>query len=146
MKEAKVKAGHYCAYQERTQQEVRDKLYALGLYRDEVEQTLSDLISENFVNEERFAKAYASGKFRIKQWGRRKIIYALKQKNISPYCIDKALKEIPEDEYKEVIKKLIENKRNTLTGDNFMKKHKISSYLIGKGFESELVWVTLNED
>ena len=146
MKEAKVKAGHYCAYQERTQQEVRDKLYALGLYRDEVEQTLSDLISENFVNEERFAKAYASGKFRIKQWGRRKIIYALKQKNISPYCIDKALKEIPEDEYIEVIKKLIENKRNTLTGDNFMKKQKISSYLIGKGFESELVWATLNED
>ena len=145
MKEAKVKAGRYCAYQERTQQEVRDKLYALGLFRDEVEQVLTELITENYVNEERFAKSYASGKFRIKQWGKRKIIYALKQKNISSYCIEKALKEIEEDEYIATIKKLIDKKSSALAGDKFIINKKVSNYMIGKGFEAELVWSILNE-
>ena len=84
MKAAKLKAGNYCAYQERTQQEVRDKLYGIGLYSDEVEQVLAELITENYVNEERFAKSFAGGKFRLKQWGKKKIVYALKQRNISP--------------------------------------------------------------
>jgi len=145
MKEAKVKAGRYCAYQERTQQEVRDKLYALELFRDEVEQVLTELITENYVNEERFAKSYASGKFRIKQWGKRKIIYALKQKNISSYCIEKALKEIEEDEYIATIKKLIDKKSSALAGDKFIINKKVSNYMIGKGFEAELVWSILNE-
>ena len=145
MKEAKMKAGRYCAYQERTQQEVRDKLYALGLFQDEVEQVLTELITENYVNEERFAKSYASGKFRIKQWGKRKIIYALKQKNISSYCIEKALKEIEEDDYLATIKKLIDKKSSALAGDQFIINKKVSTYMIGKGFEAELVWSILND-
>lgn len=145
MKEAKTKAGRYCAYQERTQQEVRDKLYVLGLFRDEVELVLTELITEDYINEERFAKRYASGKFRIKQWGKRKIVYALKQKNISSYCIDKALKEIDDEEYIVVLKKLINKKTALLKGDEFILHKKISNYLIGKGFEPELVWSILNE-
>src|SRR5210317_1954505 len=99
MKKAKMKTGTFCAYQERTQQEVRDRLYALGLHRDEVENVLTELITEDFVNEERYAKAFAGGRFRMKQWGRRKIEYALKQKNISSYCIEKGLEEIPDHDY-----------------------------------------------
>ncbi len=77
-----VKACNYCAYQERTQQEVRDKLYDLGLFSDEVEDVLSQLITANFVNEERYAKAFASGKFRLKRWGRQKILFELKRRKI----------------------------------------------------------------
>jgi regulatory protein len=145
LKEAKRKAGMYCAYQERTQQEVRNKLYELGLYKDDVEYILAELITENFVNEERYARAFAGGKFRIKRWGRMKISYALKQKNISSYCIERAMEEIPEDEYIEIIRKLIDIKSASLSGDPFVIKKKIAAHLIGKGFESEKVWPILNE-
>lgn len=145
MKEAKIKAGNYCVYQERTQQEVRDKLYDLGLHRDEVEEVLTELITENFINEERYAKSFASGKFRLKQWGKNKIIYALKQKRISSFCIGLAMKEIPDDEYEKVISYLINKKAKQLSGDKYMINHKISRYLIGKGFEPELVWSMIND-
>lgn len=144
MKLAKVKAGNYCAYQERTHQEVRDKLYELGLYIDEVEEVLTELITENFVNEERFACTFASGKFRLKYWGRRKIIYELKHRNISSYCIERALKEITDKEYERVIIQLIDRKISQWSGEEFIVKNKIARYLIGKGFETELVWSILN--
>lgn len=140
MKAAKLKAGNYCAYQERTHQEVRDKLYSLGLFGDEVEEVLTELISGNFISEERYAKVYAGGKFRIKRWGKRKIIYALKQKNISSYCINKAIREIPDDEYKQTISDLIDKKRSQISGDDaFVTRNKIFKYLIGKGYEPEII-------
>ena len=88
------KARKYCTYQERSQQEVRDKLYEWGLHRNEVELGIATLVSENYLNEQRFAIAYAGGKFRMKGWGRIKIKLALKQKKVSDYCIRKALDEI----------------------------------------------------
>ena len=145
MKAAKLKAGNYCAYQERTQQEVRDKLYGIGLYSDEVEQVLTELITENYVNEERFAKSFAGGKFRLKQWGKKKIVYALKQRNISSYCIEQGLKEISDEEYEYVITQLVERKSNQLQGEIFIVKNKIARYLVGKGFENELVWSIVNK-
>jgi len=144
MKAVKVKAGNFCAYQERTQQEVRDKLYKLGLHRDEVEEVLTELITENFVNEERFAKAFASGKFRQKKWGKRKIIYALNQKKISSYCIEQALKEIPDEEYEITLIRLIERKTHEISGNEYFVKNKIAQYLIGKGYETEKVWSIIN--
>ncbi|MEQ8925876.1 MAG: RecX family transcriptional regulator, partial [Fulvivirga sp.] len=84
-KEAKLKAADYCAYQERSQQQVRDKLYTYGLYSEDVERILSELITENFINEERFAIAYAGGKFRVKKWGRNKILQGLNQHRVSNY-------------------------------------------------------------
>ena len=108
--EALKKACKYCAYQERSQQEVRDKLYELGLHKKDVELIISQLVTEGFINEERFAIAYAGGKFRIKQWGRIKIKYELKKKQVSEYCIKKALQQIKEDEYHEVLKKLADEK------------------------------------
>ncbi len=140
MKAAKVKAGNYCAYRERTHQEVRDKLYELGLHRDEVEEVLTELIMEDFVNEERFAKSYARGKFNLKRWGKVKIAYELKRRKISNYCIDQAMLEIPPDDYDNVIVHIIEQKKKSYSGDIFKVKNKIARYLINKGYESELVW------
>ncbi len=144
MKAAKMKAGNYCAYQERTQQEVRDKLYSLGLYRDEVEDVLTELISENFVNEERFAKSFARGKFNLKKWGKRKIIFELKKRNLSPYCIDQAIKEISDEAYEKMIFQIIENKMSYLPEVGYTTKNRIIKYLIGKGFETEIAWTILN--
>ncbi len=144
MKTAKVKAGNYCAYQERTQQEVRDKLYSLGLYSDEVEQLLTELILENFVNEERFAKTYARGKFNLKRWGRVKIAYELKRKKISPFCIRKALEEIEDDEYLRVLQNLINQRWSGYQGEDYINKNKAARFLINRGFEAEIVWEQLN--
>lgn len=146
MKEAKIKAARYCAYQERAHQEVRNKLFQIGLYGEEVEHVLTELITEDFVNEERFAKAFASGKFRINNWGRDKIKYVLNQKKISAYCIEQGLKEITEKDYLGTIRILIKNKSKTIAGDDFTIKNKIARYLIGKGFESELVWPVINDE
>ncbi len=140
MQLAKVKAANFCVYQERTQQEVRDKLYALGLFSDEVEQLLSELISENFVNEERFAIAFAHGRFRLKQWGKSKISFELKKRKISRYCIDKALKGISESDYENTLTRLIEKKSKGINTTSLSARQKIANFLIGKGFEAEIVW------
>jgi regulatory protein len=144
-KEAKIKAGDYCAYQERSQQEVRNKLFEYGLFSNDVEQVISELISENFINEERFAKAYAGGKFRIKNWGRIKIIQGLKRHKISDYCIKKGLSEIDENEYFDLLEKLLANKMALIQDTNLqIRNKKIVSYLMQKGFESNLIWSILS--
>ena len=112
--QALPKIKQYCTYQERCHAEVKEKLYAFGLYKKDVEQLMSQLIEENYLNEERFAIQYAGGKFRMNQWGRIKIKYALKQKQVSDYCIKKALKEINESDYKKTLQKLAEKKLKTL--------------------------------
>ncbi|QSE98594.1 regulatory protein RecX [Fulvivirga lutea] len=147
-KEAKLKAADFCAYQERSQQQVRDKLYTYGLYSDDVEQILSELITENFINEERFAKAYAGGKFRIKKWGRNKILQGLNQHRVSNYCIKKAMEEIDEEDYQNTLLELIASKKSKVTAkDSFTKNRKVAAYLIQKGYEPTLVWDALkNED
>jgi len=143
--EAFMKIMAFCSYQERTQEEVRTKLYGYGLNKDTVEEIIVKLIQENFLNEERFAKAYAGGKFRIKSWGRRKILEGLKHKNISEYCIRQALKEISEDDYLETLKRLLEKRNEKEKEQNaFKRKSKLAIYLIGKGYEQEMVWDLLN--
>jgi regulatory protein len=135
------KAKKYCAYQERSQQEVRDKLYDLGLHRNEVEQCIAQLVSENYLNEQRFAIAYAGGKFRMKEWGRVKIKLALKQKKVSDYCIRKALEEISGKEYLKTLHKLLSKKTKEVKEPNpLKKKYKVAQYAISRGFEPELVW------
>jgi len=142
--QAKVKAAKYCAYQERTQQEVRDKLYSYGLYADAVEEVLSELISDGFVNEERFAQAFVRGKFRSNKWGRIKIEIGLRQKGISDYCIRSGLQEISEADYTDTLKSLIQKKWNSLKGeDSYPRKHKTARFVQGKGYESDLIWKIL---
>ena len=131
----------FCAYQERAQQEVRDKLYEYGMSKDEVEEILSNLISENFLNEERFAYAYVSGKFRINKWGRWKIYAHLLQKQIDKELSKKAVLDIPEDEYMDSISDLIARKLSTLKESDGAKREKLFRYLLAKGFEME--WIQL---
>ena len=139
-KTAFLKAQHYCAYQERSQQEVRNKLYDWGLHHDEVENVIVDLLEQNFINEERFAVLFAGGKFRIKKWGKNKIKNELKLRKISVYCIRKALESIDDDEYMLTLKQLIQ-KKTALTKEKnkFKKFSKIAGFAISKGYEPELV-------
>jgi regulatory protein len=144
-KEALLKITSFCAYQERTQQEVRDKLYTYRLHQDDVEEILSKLIVENFINEERFAKTYAGSKFRQKKWGRLKILRALKEKGLSEYCIKKGMAEIEVKEYDKTLEELIKIREKKETEKNIYKrKHKIVLFLIGKGYEAEEVWEKIN--
>jgi len=139
-KQALIKAESYCAYQERCQQELRDKLYSWGLHEIQVENVIADLIASNFINEERFAKAYAGGKFRIKKWGRVKISIELKRRKISAYCIKKGLAEIEEEEYIKTLQKVAEVKiKATKERDSKKKKYKVMNYLLSRGFENDLV-------
>lgn len=135
------KIKQYCAYQERCHSEVKEKLYSFSLYKKEVEEILSKLIEENYLNEERFAIQYAGGKFRMKQWGRVKIKYSLKQKQVSEYCIKKALATIPETDYLRVLQKLFDQKLKSLRSEKniFIKKRKLQDHLLQKGFESSLI-------
>ena len=134
------KVKQYCAYQERCHSEVKEKLYSFGLHKKEVEELLSSLIEENYLNEERFAIQFAGGKFRIKQWGRVKIKYALKQKQVSEYCIKKALKQIEEEDYLKTLQKLANQKYASLKSEqHLIRKKKTMDYLLAKGFEMDLV-------
>ena len=121
--------------------EVKEKLSSNGLHRKDVDELLSGLIEENYLNEERFAIQYAGGKFRIKHWGRVKIKYALKQKQVSEYCIKKALASIPVNDYRKALRKLFEQKLQALKGvkNIFIKKRELENHLIQKGFETALV-------
>jgi regulatory protein len=131
---------HFCAYQERAQQEVRDKLYALGMTKDEVEEIISDLITDNFLNEARFAESFAGGHFRIKAWGKQKIKYALEQKRVSSLNIKKALQSIDEADYKKTLLTLATKKWNSLKGERGMNRMaKTNAFLNQRGFESTLI-------
>lgn len=146
VKQAKLKAESFCAYQERAQQEVRDKLYEWGLQQKDVEELISELISENFLNEERFAKAYVLGKFRMKAWGKIKIKQHLKAKRISDPLIKIALREIDFDEYISSLEKLIEKKNiSDLTKITLNEKAKLVRYLQSKGYESDLIFEKLKD-
>lgn len=146
VEEAFRKIKHYCAYQERNHRETKEKLYSFGLYKHEVEQLLSQLVEENYLNEERFVMAFAGGHFRMKQWGKSKIKYELRQKGISEYLVKKALNAIDEDDYEKTFKKLAEVKLKTLKSEKniFIKKKKVQQYLLQKGYESALITTFLN--
>jgi regulatory protein len=135
------KIKYYCAYQERSHKEVRTKLLELGVYGNDLENHITTLIDENYLNEERYACAIVRGKFRYKQWGRNKILSTLKQQDISAYCIKKGMAEIDEDEYLKTIDILSEKKLATLSGEKnkFIKMTKLKNYLLQKGYEFEYI-------
>ena len=144
--QAREKIQGYCAYQERSHLEVRNKLASYGLYRGEMEEIIANLITDGFLNEERFAKAFAGGKFRMKQWGRIKITRALEGKGISGNCIKIGLKEIDDDSYLETLRGLLTSRLEKIQDENpFSSREKLSKYVMGKGYEPELVWHLLRE-
>lgn len=137
---ALAKAEHFCAYQERSQQEVRDKLYEWGLWPDAIEQIITQLIEGNFLNEARFANAYAQGKFNQKAWGKIKIKQGLKLKRVPDVLIKKALLGIDLDDYLATLTRLLQKKATTLTEKNEMKRrYKLQQYAMGRGYESGLI-------
>ena len=139
-KTALAKAEQYCVYQERSQQEVRDKLYEWGLYPKSVELIITKLIESNYLNEQRFAVAYATGKFRQKGWGKNKIKQGLKLKKVSEPLIKFALKSIDEDEYLEMLRKIIQKKENSITEKvSYKRKYKLHQYALSRGFENDLI-------
>ena len=139
--QALQKLRQYCAYQERCHAEVKEKLYGFGLHRKDVDESIAQLIEDNYLNEERFAIQFAGGKFRMKQWGRVKIKHALKQRQISDYCIRKALTAIDEDAYESALKKLAGQKWVSLKSEKnmFVKMRKARDFLLQRGYESDLI-------
>jgi regulatory protein len=145
-KEALAKIQSYCAYQERSHKEVKNKLYEYGLYSNEVDELISTLIVDGFLNEERFAKAFAGGKFRIKKWGRLKIKQELETLGLTKRNIATGLKEIDSSDYSQTLKSLIKKKASLTAESNpFKKKNLIARYVIGKGYEAEMVWEMVKE-
>jgi regulatory protein len=135
-----AKARAYCARQERAQQEVRDKLYAWEVPAKEVEPIISQLISEGYLNEARFAEHYAVSKFRQKGWGLRKIEAALKHKQVSPPCIALALRALDVEEYDRGLQQAVERKWERLNEPDAYRKHqKLMRYFLGRGYSADAV-------
>jgi regulatory protein len=144
--EALAKITRYCAYQERSHHETRQKLFDFGLYPSEVEELLAQLIQLGFLNEERFAKAFAGGKFRMKQWGRVKIQHELQAQGLTKNCIQRGLSEIDAADYRKTLQQLLRKKLATINEPNaFKKRDKVARFAIGKGYEPELVWEYLKD-
>lgn len=132
------KARRYCAYQERSHQQLRDKLYSWGLHKADVEKIIALMIEEGYLNEERFAMAFASGKFRINHWGKQKIEAALRQKKISEYCIRKALDAIDDNDVFISALKIAEKYFSKLQEKDILKrKYKTIAHLRSKGYDAE---------
>lgn len=146
LKQVYVKLASFCAYQERTHEEVRKKLDSLFIEDDDVEEIIAQLIQDNFLNETRFAQSYAGGKFRIKSWGKKRILFELKRKEVSEYNIRLALQQIEDKEYKVTLMKLAKKKLELLSkkeSNKLLQKKKLIAYLVQKGYEPDLVWSTI---
>ena len=140
------KLESYCAYQERCEKEVLEKLSKLGATAKQKAEVVASLIKSNYIDEQRFAEVYARGKFSFKNWGRIKIEFELRSRGISNNSIQEGLKEINSTDYLQVIAKLADSKKkSTLEEDEYKLKEKIARYLYGKGFESDLIWKELNK-
>lgn len=139
--QALQKIRHFCGYQERSHREVKEKLYSFKLRKQEVEEIICQLIEESYLNEERFAIQFAGGKFRMLNWGRNKIVYELKQRGVSQYCINKAMKEIEDEAYCQALQKLAERKWALLEkeGTHAVRQQKTRMYLMQKGYESAYI-------
>ncbi|WP_396602762.1 regulatory protein RecX [Algibacter sp. R77976] len=146
VQEATRKLEHYCAYQERCHKEVRQKLESLHMIPEAIDVIIVHLLEHNFLNEARFAKTYVSGKLRIKSWGKRRLTFELKKKDISKVNINQALAEIENTEYVEVFNSLAEKKANSITGnDKYKKRKKLIDYLLYRGWETHLVYEKAKE-
>jgi len=134
------KLKQYCAYQERSHYEAKEKLYSFGLHKTEVETLLSKLIEEDYLNEERYAILFSGGHFRSKKWGRIKINAALQQKKVSSFNIKKGLKVIDEADYRKCLLQLASTKWSSIKSEQWISRMaKTTNYLLQKGYESNLI-------
>ena len=137
----------YCSYQERCHREVKDRLAAWGIFGSDADAITGKLIEENYLNEERFAIQFAGGKFRVKKWGRVKIRYELKARQVGDYCIRRALQEIDPEQYAAILHQLAEAKWQATRSDKsiLIRQRKTANYLISKGYEADMVHETLKQ-
>jgi regulatory protein len=147
IKEAFVRLCAYCAYQERSRSEIMEKMQHYGLEDEEKQALMIRLEEENFYNEQRFANAYAGGKFRMQHWGRLKIKQGLKARGIGTPEINRAMgEEIPDEAYFSTLMALLYKKKQGLFKDpTFMRKQKLVNYALGKGYELDLVLHAVSE-
>jgi regulatory protein len=139
--QVQVKMEGYCVYQERCHQEVENKLREMQLIPEAAEKILLHLLKNDFINETRFAKAFARGKFSIKKWGRNRITSELKKRRISAYNINLALNEIDDSDYIITFDALAEKRLKQITEtDKYKKRKKLADYLLYRGWESDLVY------
>lgn len=144
--EAKKSLEHYCAYQERCHKEVMQKLKDMHMIPEAIDAIVVHLLEHNFLNEERYAKTFVRGKFQIKKWGKCRLTLALKQKDISKYNINLAMKIIGDEEYIDTFNALAEKKLNAIRETNLLKKkRKLADYLLYRGWEPNLVYDKVNE-
>ena len=136
----------YCAYQDRCHLEVENKLNDLGVYGEKKDQVMAELIEQNFLNEERFAKSFARGKFRMKKWGRNKILNELQKRQISEYCIRKGIEEIDEGEYYKVLRNILIDQFEKHKNDSpLLAKDKAIKYASKKGYEARMIFSVVRE-
>jgi len=146
VEEALQKLMHFCAYRDRSQKEVEDKLDTMKMIPEAKEQIIISLMQEGFLNEERFARSFVRGKFRIKKWGKIKITQELKKRGISNPIIKLGLSEINSTEYTQTLYELAEKKSEKINEPNsFKKKGKLADHLLRKGYESSIVFDCVNE-
>ena len=143
--EATKRIEYYCAYQERCHKEVQLKLKKMGMIPKAMDKIIVHLIEHNFLNEERFAKAFVRGKFRIKKWGKNRLVRELKFREVSKYSIESGLREINPEEYLEVLDDLVKKRIAQVKERNpYKKKRKVTDYLLYRGWESHLIYERLN--
>tara|TARA_B100001113_G_scaffold256365_1_gene211665 strand:+ start:1624 stop:2091 length:468 start_codon:yes stop_codon:yes gene_type:complete len=146
LNEAKKKLENFCSYQERCHKEVKEKLRELGMIQSASQEIIAQLIQEDYLNETRFAKNFARGKFRIKNWGRNRISRELKSRNISDYNIKMGMQEFTDIEYEETFYNLIEKRKKSVEHLPIdQQKKKIFSYLSYRGWEHEKIFDALNQ-
>lgn len=144
--EIKLKLERFCAYQERCHFDVVQKMRGMAIDSHTIGEIVVYLIQNQFLNEERFARSFARGKHRIKNWGNVRIINELKARNISQTIIKMALTEIPTEEYFTTFESLSAKIWENITEKNELKKRKkFCDYLLRKGFESQLVYEKVKE-
>ena len=146
VEEAKRKMEYYCSYQERCHQEIENKLNEMRLINEAKELIILHLLEHDFLNEERFSKSFARGKFRIKKWGKQRIIRELKFRNISEYNVKSALQEVDKDDYDKTFNELAQKKLLHINETDINKKRKkLADYLLYRGWETDLVYKKINE-
>jgi regulatory protein len=140
------KIQYFCSYQERCIRETEEKLRDWTVQKKLIPGIINQLIEEDYINEERFAKVYAGGKFRVNKWGRQKIGFELKLKGIPQGLIRKGLEEIDEADYRHTLRELILKKRKVIKPEKEMNiREKILTFAQGKGYETELILTSLKE-
>ncbi len=140
------KVARFCAYQERCKSDVRNKLKLMGVDKEKANSIINELVTENFINEERFARVFASGKFKMKGWGKYKIYHALQSKGVPENYIKTALDEINLEEYRLKLKSILKKKEKELKEEDYYKrKQKLVNFATGRGFESEIIWEVIGE-